>query len=63
MFGATAKDSKVLEVRPGQPIRFPVEATGRFQPLEVDKWLGTHSIKVPDMSQMDDTGAGAIEKR
>ena len=56
------KDSKVLPVRPGQSIRFPVEAKGRFQPVEVNKWLGDHSINVPVMHQMDDTGAGALHK-
>ena len=56
------KDSKVLDVRPGQSIRFPVEANGRFQPVEINKWLGEHSINVPDMHEFDDTGAGAILK-
>ncbi len=51
------KDSKVLSAKPGQPIRFPVEAKGRFQPVEVNKWLGKHSINVPDMHKLDDTGA------
>ena len=56
------KDSEVLPVRPGQSIRFPVEAKGRFQPVEINKWLGEHSINVPD-SGLDDTGAGAILKQ
>jgi N-acyl-D-aspartate/D-glutamate deacylase len=57
------KNSKVLDVRPGQPIRFPVEPTGRFQPVGVNTWLGSHAISVPGMDGMDDTGAAAIEKR
>ena len=57
------KDSKVLDVRPGQSIRFPVEAKGRFEPVEINKWLGQHSINVPDMRGMDDTGAGKILKK
>ena len=58
------KDSKVLSVRPGQSIRFPVEAKGRFQPVEINKWIGDHSINVPDMHELDDTGAGrTLEKR
>ena len=57
------KDSKVLPVRPGQSIRFPVEAKGRFQPVEINKWLNENSINVPDMHEMDDTGAGAIYKK
>jgi N-acyl-D-amino-acid deacylase len=56
------KNSKVLDVRPGQPIRFLVEPTGRFQPVEVHKWLGTHAINVPDMHEMDDTGAAVVHK-
>jgi hypothetical protein len=33
------KDSVVLkDVYPGQPIRFPVEGTPRFQPLSVEEW-------------------------
>jgi len=51
------KESKVLPVRPGQEIRFPVEAKGRFEPVNVNKWLGEHSIQVPDMHELDDTGA------
>lgn len=51
------KEGKVLPVRPGQPIRFPVEDKGRHQPIEVDKWLGDHTINVPNMRALDDTGA------
>ena len=33
------KDSKVLpDVFPGEPIRFPVEDKGRFEPLDEDTW-------------------------
>lgn len=32
------RDSRVLEVFPGQPIRFPVEEEGRFQPLSLGAW-------------------------
>ncbi|HRD64775.1 MAG TPA: amidohydrolase family protein [Candidatus Competibacter sp.] len=56
------KQGTVLPVRPGQPIRFPVETKGRFQPVDVDKWLGEQTISVPDLHQLDDTGAGEIEK-
>jgi len=56
------REGKVLPVKPGQPIRFPVEGTGRFKPVEVNSWLGEHTINVPDMHGMDDTGAGAMEK-
>ncbi len=31
------KDSKVLkDVYPGQPLRYPVESKGRFEPVEVE---------------------------
>lgn len=50
-------------VKPGQPIRFPVEAKGRFEPVTVHKWLGEYSINVPDMHQFDETGAGQMLKR
>ncbi len=33
------RDSKVLtDVYPGQPIRFPVEEKGRFEPLSLESW-------------------------
>lgn len=53
---------KVLDVKPGQSIRFPVEAKGRYEPVSVNKWLGNHSINVPDMHEADDTGAGKLMK-
>lgn len=56
------ENSKVLPVKPGQPIRFPVEAKGRFEPVTVNKWFGTHSINVPDMQLLDDTGAAVLKK-
>ncbi|UCH52276.1 MAG: aminoacylase, partial [Pseudomonadota bacterium] len=54
---------KVLPVKPGQPIRFPVESKGRHEPLDKNKWLGEHTINVPDMHGMDDTGAGQVMKK
>ena len=38
------KDSKVLKIWAGQPIRYPVEAKGRFVPTSVEQWLRTFSI-------------------
>ncbi len=55
-------DGKVLPVKPGQSIRFPVQAKGRFQPASVNKWLGEHTINVPHM-QFDDTGAAQLENK
>lgn len=57
------KNSKVLDVKPGQSIRFPVEAKGRFQPVEINKWLNENSINIPDRHGFDDTGAGKIHKK
>lgn len=52
------KEGRVLPAKPGQSIRFPVEAKGRFEPVTVNKWLGEHAINVPDMREADDTGFG-----
>lgn len=41
------RNSKVEEVFPGQPIRFPIEAKGRFEPVDVNGWTGKHTINVP----------------
>ena len=57
------KDSKVLPVKAGQPIRFPVEAKGRFKPLKVEGWFDKHTIGLnPDLLEHlhDDTGMGVI---
>jgi len=56
------KEGRVLPAKPGQPIRFPVESKGRFQPVQVNQWLGEHAINVPDMHEADDTGFGAMQK-
>ncbi len=56
-------DGKVTSAKPGQPIRFPVEAKGRFEPVTVNKWLGAHAINVPDMHELDDTGAAKISQQ
>jgi len=54
------KAGKVLPVKPGQSIRFPVEAKGRFEALDRNKWFGEHTINVPDMHEMDDTGGAKL---
>lgn len=51
------QDSEVLPVYPGQPIRYPVEATGRWEPLTVEGWLSEFTIDVPYLPELDDTGA------
>jgi len=57
------KEGKVLPVRPGQPIRFPVDTDGRFEPMTVNRWLGAYSINVPDVHALDDTGASKVTKQ
>lgn len=54
------KNFEVQNVRPGQPIRFSVEDKGRFVPVNVKKWINEHTIHSHPISDMDDTGAGAI---
>ena len=53
---------KVSSARPGQPIRFPVQAQGRHKPLDKSKWLAEYTIRVPHLEEMDDTGAGKVMK-
>ena len=38
------KDSKVLKVWAGQPIRFPVEERGRHVPASKEQWLKVHAL-------------------
>ena len=51
------KDSKVLKgVNPGQPIRFPVEDKGRFEPISGEAWKKTYLIKAnPATIDIDDS--------
>lgn len=57
------KNSVVQDANAGQPIRFPVEDKGRFQPVTVNGWLGQHTINVPAASSLDTTNAPkALEK-
>ncbi len=47
------KDSTVLkDVNPGQPIRYPVEKKGRFEPLDVkgQRYLPAIRLSVRDMT-------------
>ena len=60
------KDSKVLPVKAGQQIRFPVEPKGRFKPIEIGGWLSEHTIGLnPGLATIhteDSSGAGALLK-
>jgi N-acyl-D-amino-acid deacylase len=55
------KDSKVLaDVKPGQPIRYPVEEKGRFEPVDVNRWISEKTIKPVAMPAVDDCGAHEV---
>jgi len=49
------KESKFQKVWAGQPIRFPVEAKGRYEPISAEQWIKNFSINVPPM---DDSAVG-----
>ncbi|MCB1489283.1 MAG: hydrolase [Bauldia sp.] len=52
------EDSTVLDVKAGQPIRYPVEDKGRFEPVNVAKWINEKTIlSTPYPAAPDDTGA------
>ncbi len=54
------RDSEVLDVKPGQPIRYPVEAQGRFRPVNVERWISEKTILPgPYPTTPDDSGAGS----
>jgi len=50
------KNNEVLPVKPGKPIRFPVEEKGRFKPVNISEWLENYTIPVESI-HLDDTGA------
>ena len=51
------KKSKVLkDVKPGQPIRYPVEDKGRFEPVDVNRWINEKTITPIDVHVEDDCG-------
>jgi len=57
------KDSEVLPVKAGKQIRFPIEAKGRFTPIDKDDWKVKHTIGInPGLSDIhvDDSGAGEL---
>ncbi len=47
----------VLPVKPGQPIRYPVEDEGRHVDVDVNEWLSAFTINAGSVP-LDDTGAG-----
>lgn len=56
------KESTVLDVKPGQSIRFPVEEKGKFQPIDLNKWLEEYTVS-PHHIDLDETGIGAKIKK
>ncbi|WP_435344893.1 amidohydrolase family protein [Haloarchaeobius sp. HRN-SO-5] len=54
------EDSEVLPVKPGQPIRYPIEDEGRFVPIDTREWIEEHTIGAGAMPRTDDTGAGTV---
>jgi len=58
------ENSKVLPVKAGQPIRYPVEQKGRFQPVSISKWISDRTIlSKPYAAMPDDTGASTELKK
>ncbi|MGE0056326.1 MAG: amidohydrolase family protein [Hyphomicrobium sp.] len=58
------EDSKVLPVRAGQAIRYPVEEKGRFEPVNIGQWISDRTIlSAPYAPMPDETGAGAELKK
>jgi len=53
------KNNVVLPVKPGKPIRYPVEPTGRFKPANITEFLATYTIPVETM-HIDDTGSAEV---
>jgi N-acyl-D-glutamate deacylase len=57
------KDSEVLPVKAGKQIRFPIQAKGRFTPINKEDWRVKHTIGInPGLSDIhvDDSGAGVL---
>lgn len=51
------EDSKVLKgVKPGQPIRYPIEEKGRFVPVDKKRWISEKTITPVDVHVDDSCG-------
>lgn len=54
-------NSKVLaDVKPGLPIRYPVEEKGRFEPVDVKRWISEKTITPIALPHLDDCGAHEV---
>ncbi len=49
--------SEVFPVKPGQPIRYPVESEGRFEPASVESFIADTTILSGTYPALDDSGA------
>ena len=57
------KESKVLpDVFPGQPIRFAVEAKGRYAPLDAEKWKTKYLVPATGFDGFDDCINGVTSR-
>jgi N-acyl-D-glutamate deacylase len=58
-----AKSRVLAGVKPGQPIRYPVEDRGRFVPVNKNRWISEKTITPVALPVVDDCGAHeAIEE-
>jgi len=58
------KDSEFQQdVFPGQPLRYPVEATGRFEAATAEEWLAGHSLNAPVLDAHDEGPDAAAQER
>ena len=51
------------DVFPGQPLRYPVEEQGRFEPATIEKWLAGYSLNVPVPDVHDEGPDSAARER
>jgi len=58
------KDSEFqFDVNPGQPIRFPEEEKGRFEPVSEEKWFEEHTYNANAIDAHDESLDENIQKR
>jgi len=57
------RDSVTQDVRPGQSIRFPVEAKGRFVPVDWDRWIDEHSMMMHPVGLSDSANESFADPR
>jgi len=58
------KDSEFQQnVFPGQPLRFPVEEQGRYEPATAEKWLAGHALNAPVPDVHDEGPDAAAQER